>query len=250
MSPLLENKVALVTGAATGLGRTIATHFAAAGAVGCGLDVAAQCPELPVGWLAVRGDVASERDIERALAGIEDAFGRLDIVVANAGIVPPWHATADIDMDEWERVFAVNVRGVAVTIKHASRMMQARGGSIIAMGSLNSRRAHPEQCAYTASKHAVLGIVRSAALDLGRFQIRVNALGPGPVATDALRARVRSRAADGGPEEERALGELAADAALGRLASEDDVASAALFLASDLSAGISGKLLPVDAGMA
>ena len=248
MSRLLDGRIAFVTGAATGLGRTIAQHLATAGAAGCAFDVA-PCNELPPGWEALRGDVADEGDLERAMTSIEATFGRLDIVVANAGIVPPWHETEHLDLDEWDRVFAVNVRGVAVTIKHAARLMKANGGAIVAMGSLNSRRAHARQCAYTASKHAVLGIVRSAALDLGRYGIRVNALGPGPIATDALRDRVRQRAAAGGPAERYAFAELAADTALGRLATEDDVARAAVFLASEASAGITGQLLPVDAGL-
>lgn len=248
MSRLLDGRIAFVTGAATGLGRTIAQRLAAAGAAGCAFDTA-PCPELPAGWEFARGDVTDEDDLERAMTSVEATFGRLDIVIANAGIVPPWQETENLDLDEWDRVFAVNVRGVAATIKHAARLMKANGGAIVAMGSLNSRRAHARQCAYTASKHAVLGIVRSAALDLGRYGIRVNALGPGPVATDALLERIRQRADGGGPDEADALAGLAADAALGRLATEDDVARAALFLASDQSAGISGQLLPVDAGL-
>lgn len=127
--------------------------------------------------------------------------------------------------------------------------MKASGGSIVVMGSLNSRRAHPSQCLYTASKHAVLGVVRSTALDLGRFDIRVNALGPGPIATDALIERINTRAGAGGPAEEQALQEYAAATALGHIASEDDVARATLFLASTQSSGITGQILPVDAGM-
>jgi len=250
MSASLEGRVAFVTGSAAGLGRRIARVLAGAGATGLGLDTADGVEGLPAGWHFQRGDVTDESALSRAVETIRERYGRLDIVVANAGVVPPWSETDAIDLEEWERVFAVNVRGVVATIKHAVPLMRDAGGSIIAMGSLNSRRAHPEQCAYTASKHAVLGIVRATALDLGRFGIRVNALGPGPVATDALRERIRRRAEAGGPNEVEALDGLAADTALGRLATEDDVASAALFLASDLSAGISGQILPVDAGLA
>ena len=250
MSASLEGRVALVTGSAAGLGRRIARMFAEAGASGVGFDIVDGAGALPAGWRFVRGDVTDEAGVAAAYDSIHEEHGRLDVVVANAGVVPPWSETGAIDLEEWDRVFAVNVRGVVATIKHAVPLMRDTGGSIIAMGSLNSRRAHPQQCAYTASKHAVLGIVRSTALDLGRFGIRVNALGPGPVATDALRERVRRRAGAGGPAEGEALAALAADTALGRLATEDDVARAALFLASDLSSGISGQILPVDVGLA
>ena len=249
MKGLLKDKVALVTGAEAGIGRTIVRHLADAGALGLGFDIAAHCPDLPRDWLALQGDVCSEDDVRDAVDAVHQKFGRLDVVVANAGLVPPWHDTETIDLDEWDRVFAVNVRGVAATIKHAVPLMKPTGGSIVVMGSLNSRRAHPAQCLYTASKHAVLGIVRAVALDLGRFDIRVNALGPGPIATDALVDRIKTRAEAGGPAAKEALQQYAAQTALGRIASEDDVARAALFLASAQSSGITGQILPVDAGM-
>lgn len=246
----LDDKIALVTGAATGLGRTIAKHLSHAGVFGLAFDRAPSCHELPQDWIQQQGDVASEDDMASALARIADEFGRLDIVIANAGLVPPWHETENIDLAEWDEAFAVNVKGVAVTIKTSVPLMKATGGSIIAMGSLNSRRAHPRQCLYTATKHAVLGIVRATALDLGRYDIRVNALGPGPVATDALIARLKTRAGEGGPAPDDVLTQFAGDTALGRIVTEDDVARAALFLASDLADGMSGQILPVDAGLA
>ena len=245
----LDGNIALVTGAATGLGRTIARHLADAGVSGLAFDIAEKCRDLPSGWIALRGDVSNEVDMANAVAEISKRFGRLDIVVANAGLVPPWHNTENIDLEEWDRVFEVNVKGVIATIKHAVPLMKASGGSIVAMGSLNSYRAHSKQCLYTASKHAVLGIVRAAALDLGRYGIRVNALGPGPVATDALIGRIRMRAGEGEPPLKEVLEQFAADTALRRMISEDDVARAAVFLAGDGSDGITGQLLPIDAGL-
>ncbi|MGL4242194.1 MAG: SDR family oxidoreductase, partial [Beijerinckiaceae bacterium] len=106
----------------------------------------------------------------------------------------------------------------------------------------------PGQALYTATKHAVLGMARCAALDLGSRGIRVNALGPGPVATEALQARVAARAASGGSPVDNALAEMA-KTPLQRMVTEEDVARAALFLASDLSSGVTGKLVPVDAGL-
>ncbi len=245
---LLAGKVALVTGAAQGLGRAIAEGFAAAGACGLLFDLLAADGSLPAGWRFESGDVGNEDDVARAVARTQEEFGRLDVVVANAGIAPPWCDTDAIDLTEWDRAFAVNARGVMATIKHAVPLMrQCGGGSIIAMGSTNSWIGHPRQAAYTASKHAVLGIVRAAARDLGRFGIRVNALGPGPVATEALLARIRQRAEAGGATVEETVRRYG-DTALGRMATAEDVAGAALFLASELSSGITGHLIPVDAG--
>lgn len=249
MTKTLEGKTALVTGAAQGLGHIIAGHLAEAGANGLAFDMRAEPEEIPTGWISYQGDVSTESDLSGAIDRIRDKFGRLDIVVANAGLVPPWSETEEIDLAEWDRIFAVNVRGVMATIKHAVPLMKESGGSIVAMGSLNSHRAHPRQCLYTASKHAVLGIVRATALDLGRYGIRVNALGPGPIATQALIDRINNRAGTGGPPVEEALGQFASEAALGRMATGDDVAKAAVFLAGDQSSGITGQLFPVDAGL-
>ena len=245
----LRGKAALVTGAANGLGRAISACLAEAGASGIGFDIE-PCEEgLPAGWMEYRGDVVREADLAGAVAEAGDRFGRLDIVVANAGLVPPWQETEHLDFEAWDAVFAVNVKGVAATIKHAVPLMKRAGGTVIVMGSQNSLRTHPKQCLYGATKHAVLGIVRAASQDLGRYGIRVNALGPGPVATDALRGRLETRARQGEPPAAEVLEQFARDTTLGRIASEEDVARAALFLASDLSHGMTGQILPVDGGL-
>jgi NAD(P)-dependent dehydrogenase (short-subunit alcohol dehydrogenase family) len=246
---LLAGKVALVTGGAQGLGRAIAAGFGEAGARGLLFDRLPADDALPTGWSFEGGDVSKEDDVARAVARMREDFGRLDVAVANAGIVPPWRDTDAVDLSEWDRVFAINARGVMAIIKHAVPLMKDRGASIIAIGSTNSWIGHAKQAAYTASKHAVLGIVRATARDVGRFGIRVNALCPGPVATKALLARARERADAGGMTVEETLRSYG-DTPLCRMATAEDVVGAALFLASDLSSGITGHLIPVDAGLA
>ncbi len=245
---MLAGRVALITGGGRGLGAAIARALAQAGALGTVLDV--EVGECPAGWIAVVADVTVEEQVERAVDEAVARFGRLDIVVANAGVVPRWSDVATLDLDALDRTLAVNVRGVAITLKAGARALKAAGGgSIVVTASMNSWHPAPAQSAYTASKHAVLGLMRVAALDLGADGIRVNAIAPGPVATDALRERLAHRAAEGGLAVDDALREAARSTALGRMVTDDEVANAALFLASDLSSGITGVLLPVDGGI-
>jgi NAD(P)-dependent dehydrogenase (short-subunit alcohol dehydrogenase family) len=242
---LLEGRRAVVTGGASGLGLAIARRFAEEGATGYVLDLpGALGGERPDGWAALPVDVGDETSVAKAF----EAVGSCDVVVAAAGIVPSWAPTAGVDLATWDEVFSVNARGVMATIKHAAPALRD-GGAIVAMGSLNSWRGDPNIAAYVGSKHAVLGIVRSAALDLGARGIRVNALAPGPIATEALLARMRRRELERGIAVDDALATAASQTALRRIATVDEVANAALFLASDLSSGITGHLLPVDAGM-
>lgn len=243
---MLAGRRALVTGGANGLGAGIVRRLAAAGADGVVLDLpGALQADLPASWTGIGVDLRDDAATADAFA----AIGELDVVVGSAGIVPGWAGIADLDLDAWDEVFRVNVRGVISTIRHAQRRMP-RGGAIVAVGSLNSWRGDRNLTSYVASKHAVLGIVRSAALDLGPRGIRVNAVAPGPVATEALLARVASREAELGIGAETALSMMAGQTALRRIATVEDVAEATLFLASDMAAGITGQLLPVDCGIA
>lgn len=246
---LLRARNAIITGGARGLGAAVGQLFAEAGARVAVLDLpeALMAAGTYQGNLALPCDVTEEVQVAATVADAVRQFRHIDVVVANAGLVPPWRAADAIELTEWDRVFAVNVRGVALTVKHAAPHMVA-GGSIIAMGSIMSETGAAGQMLYAATKHAVLGIVRAAAHDLGPRGIRVNALGPGPIATDALLERVASRAAAGGPAMDTALAAFA-KTPLHRMATPQDVARAALFLASNLSSGITGKLVPVDAGL-
>ncbi len=151
-------------------------------------------------------------------------------------------------MAEWDRVMAINVRGVIDVIRCAAPVLED-GSAITVIASLNSWKGDPRIAAYVASKHAVLGIVRSAALDLGPRGIRVNAVAPGPIATEALLSRMAARQGLTNLTVEQALATAAGDTALGRMATTTDVANAIVFLTSDLAAGITGHLLPVDSGV-
>jgi NAD(P)-dependent dehydrogenase (short-subunit alcohol dehydrogenase family) len=247
---LLQGRRAVVTGASRGLGRAIADRFANEGAEVWIVDLPAALDpaQRAAGTLGV--DLA-DPGAEAALAAFAATLGPVDAVVANAGVVPPWRGVSALERAEWDRVFAVNVWGAAVTLKAFADGLAASGrGAAVLMASINGLRGHPDQIVYTATKHAVIGLMRAAALDLGRRGVRVNALAPGPVATAALRGRVDARAAEGGPPLDEALAAFAAQTALGRMATEEDVAAAAVLLVSDLAAGVTGTVLPVECGLA
>lgn len=244
----LKNKKVLVTGASNGLGLKIAKKFADAGSVGFGFDLKKNNFDIKE-WSFSKVDISDEKEVLRGFKKIKNVLGSIDIVVANAGIVPKWRSIDSIDNDEWEKVFNVNVKGVALTIKHAVDLMKSSGGSIIIMGSINSLFGHSGQSLYTATKHALLGIVKCASVDLGNYNIRVNAIGPGPVATSALIERVKTREKKGGESFEKALEKFANNTALGKMVTEEDVANTAIYLGSKLSESITGHLIPVANGL-
>ena len=246
----IEGRKAVITGGSRGLGRAIAERLARSGASVVVVDLPGALDALPRGWDAEAIDLASAT-AQRELQALAQRLGRVDIVVANAGIVPPWRGLDELDAEEWQHVMRVNVWGVAATLGAFVPALEASGhGSAILMSSLNGYRAHPRQPLYSASKHAVIGLMRAAALDLGPRGIRVNALAPGPIATEALVGRVAMRHATGGPAPDAAFATLAAESALGRIATAEDVANAAHFLASEASTGMTGVVFPIDAGLA
>lgn len=248
----LNERRAVITGGASGLGLAIARKLASLGARISIIDLAPALnrADLPAEWQTHALDLGADDSLERQTV-IAAGLGTVDVVVANAGVVPPWRRVTELDGVEWQSVMAINTWGVASTLgAFAGALGASDHGSAIVMASINGYRAHPAQVLYTASKHAAIGIMRAAASDLGRQGTRVNALAPGPVATEALLARIRRRAASGGPEPQEALAAMADETALGRMVTEDDVASAAAWLASDASAGTTGVVLPIEAGLA
>jgi len=244
----VDNKRVLVSGSSQGLGRKIVEKFSENNSIGFGFDLQESNKDLK-GWEFLQVNVSDEQEIINGFKQIKKKLGKLEVVIANAGIVPPWKTINDIDNDEWEKVFNVNVKGVALTIKHSVELMKSSGGSIIVMGSINSLLGHSGQSLYTASKHALLGIVKCAAIDLGKYNIRVNAIGPGPIATEALLKRLKSREDNKGMNVRSALDGFANNTALGRMPTEDDVANTALYLSSNLSSSITGQIIPVCSGL-
>jgi NAD(P)-dependent dehydrogenase (short-subunit alcohol dehydrogenase family) len=244
----LDDRTALVTGGASGIGRAVVDALADAGARGAVIDVRDPLAPLPAGWEARQADVRDDAALREAIAAAAGALGGLDVLVGAAGIVPPWRGLTGFDAAEFDDVLRLNALGIAATIAHAIPTLR-HGAAIVAVASLNAWRGDANIPAYAASKHAVLGIVRSAAMELGARGIRVNAVGPGPVATDALLSRMATRERERGVPVADALRLAAEGTSLGRMATVQEVAGAVLFLASDQSSGITGHMIPVDCGI-
>ncbi|KAG0485952.1 hypothetical protein HPP92_009832 [Vanilla planifolia] len=247
----LEGKVAIITGGARGIGEAAARLFSAQGAIvviadvqdALGRSVAASLPR-PATF--VHCDVRDEAQVATAVAHAVEAHGRLDVLFSNAGVIGPLlSGFLDMDLTALDDVLAVNVRGAAAAIKHAGREMAraGRGGSIVCTASVAAIQGGMAPAGYTAAKHGLLGLAKAAAAELGEAGVRVNCVSPFGVAT-------RLSCAEGllGPEE---LEKFTSEAAYlkGAVLNVRDVAEAALFLASDDSAFITGHNLVVDGGV-
>jgi NAD(P)-dependent dehydrogenase (short-subunit alcohol dehydrogenase family) len=245
----LQNKVALITGAAVGIGAEIAKRFAAEGArvvIGDVNAVEARTTSESIrrsggSARSVLLDVTKEKSWKEALDGIRIAEGRLDVLVNNAGITKRIPIT-EMPLEDFERIMAVNVRGVFLGIKHALPFMkQHGGGSIVNISSICGLVGHKlTNETYTTSKGAVTLLTKSVAVRHARDNIRCNSIHPGTVDTPMVQALFTD------PEKKR---ERLDEVPLGRLATAQDVANAALFLASDEAGFITGAALPVDGGL-
>lgn len=244
-------EVALVTGGAGGMGRAISTAFAAAGAkvVVADVDDVGGAETIRLAEAAggeavyVWCDVSSAAAVEAAVGVAVDRFGGLHCAVNAAAIENETLPLADCDDEVFDRMQAVNVRGVFLSMKYELRAMLAAGtrGAIVNIASTNSVRPQPNQPAYTTSKHAVLGMTRSAAIDYAAHGIRINAILPGSIDTPMLRNAMERR----GRVESEVVSRLSL---IGRFGRPDEIAQAALWLCSDGASFTMGHALAVDAG--
>ena len=247
----LNGKVVIVTGGGAGIGKSIARAFADDG---CKVVVAGRRKEPiervanAVSGLAVQTDVSKEAGVAALINSCKAAYGRLDVLVNNAAVVGPTVGVADEDAATWDETFAINVRGVALCIKHATPLLRETRGAIVNISSIAGIQANPRRSAYAASKHAVLGLTQAAAFELGPDGVRVNAVCPGGVDTEMFRELLPLRAGSEGMSIEQLVERAGAGNALGRLASPEEVAQTTLFLASAAAGAITGQHLVVDAG--
>ena len=240
----LDNKVAVITGAASGMGRATAIRFAGEGAAVVvadlnqdgGESVVRECRENGGRAVFQRADVAAEPDVQALIARAVSEFGRLDITFNNAGFVGALGALEQLGVDAWDRTHAVLLRGVFLGIKHSiPEMRKGGGGSIISTASIAGMRGGFGPTPYSAAKAGVINLTYCAALELGKDRIRVNCICPGGINTPI-----------GGPTGSFGEEFLARAQPIPRAGQPDDIANMALFLASDESQFVSGAAMVVD----
>ncbi|WP_309732431.1 SDR family oxidoreductase [Chamaesiphon sp. OTE_75_metabat_556] len=246
---ILKNKVALVTGGTSGIGKATALAFGAAGAkvVFSGRreaegeatatlirDAGAEC-------LFVRSDVSIEADVQALVEKTIATYGRLDCAFNNAGIEPPTKPLHEQSIEDFDKVMSINVRGLFLCMKYEIQQMLSQGsGAIVNTSSVGGLFGFPSFAPYVASKHAVMGLTRSAALDYAKQGIRINAVNPGPIETEM---------------NDRILEKMGATVdifdsivPMGRMGQAEEIAQAVVFLCSDAASYITGQPLVVDGG--
>lgn len=249
--PVLADKVAIVTGAAMGMGEATARLFAAAGAHVAVADFNEEKGRAVVESIVADGgsaffvkvDISDSAQVEAMVAATVERFGRLDVAVNNAALTPDNAPVVDFDEAYWDRLMAVDLKGTALCLKYELRQLVAQGdgGSIVDISSVSGFRPQPNNIAYVAAKHGVVGMTKVAALEYGAQNIRVNSVAPGAIDTPMLRGALDQV----GTTAEEFAPQLSL---LGRFGQSNEIAEASLWLASDQASYVTGTTLHVDAG--
>jgi len=256
---LLENSVAVVTGAGRAIGREIALHLAAEGAdvvlaarsVGAMEEAAAKIRDTGRRALVVSMDLADPSSVAAGAMRALDEFGRVDVLVNNSGVGGPSKPLWEIEPAEWEDTFRVNVTGTYLACRaFLPSMIEAGHGAVVVIGSMTGKRPLVNRTPYAASKMALVGLVRTLATEVGPSGVRVNLISPGAVEGERLDWVLEQQAAARGVSVEAARADFSSASPLHRLVTAQDVARATAFLASPQAAAITGEDLNVSAGLA
>jgi 3-hydroxybutyrate dehydrogenase len=253
----MQGQVAVVTGAASGLGRAIAMRYAAEGAAVVVADLDAQAGRAVVEsieraggrGLAVAMDVTDETAVDRGVAATMAAFGRIDVMVSNAGIQIV-HPVEEFSFTEWRRMMSIHVDGAFLVTKASLPHMYAQGrGSLIYMGSVHSKLASPLKAPYVAAKHALIGLARTVAKEGGKRGVRANVICPGFVRTPLVEKQIPEQAAAFGISEQDVIQKIMLkDTVDGEFTSLDDVAEVAVLFAAFPTNALTGQSLIVSHG--
>lgn len=250
---LLQGKIAIITGASSGIGRASALMFAEEGAKVVLADIQDEPGEQMARQIRANGgdalyihtDVTKETEARYLIEAAVETYRRIDVLFNNAGIAV-FKAAADTTEEEWDRVLAVNLKGVWLCAKHAIRQMQRQGGGVIInTASVHSQATAVKIAAYAASKGGVLQLTKSMALDYAKDNIRVNCIFPGSIETPLMRSNLRAV----NPNEDEEYQRAVAHEPLGRIGQPEEIAKGAVFLASDYASFVTGAPLIVDGGL-
>lgn len=245
----IKNKVAFITGAANGMGLATAKAFAEAGSIAILADInepaaqtqAEQITHQGYKAFAVHCDVADEENVAAIIKNIVEKFGRIDYAFNNAGVQSSAAEIADVSNEEYDRILNINLKGVWNCMKYELQQMRKQGGgAIVNNSSMGGLVGLPGRAAYHASKHGVLGMTKSVALEYATKGIRVNAICPGIIATPMVEDMLK--------KEPKAMEELMKVVPMQRLGKPEEIASVVLFLCSNAASYIIGQAIPVDGG--
>jgi len=249
--PLLEDKVAIITGAAKGMGEATAKLFAEAKAKvivadlddDLGQKVADEINAAGNTATYVHTNISDSKQVQALIKSTVDTYGKLDVAINNAALMPDNAPVTEFDEDYWDKLIAVDLKGTALCLKYELQQMikQGNGGSIVNISSVSGFRPQPNNLIYVAAKHGVRGMTKVAALENGKYNIRVNSLAPGAIDTPMLHDSLKLTGQD--PKElTNTLSEL------GRFGDPREIAQGSLYLASDMASYVTGTTLAVDAG--
>ena len=250
MAELTKGKVALVTGAGSGIGRAAAQIFAREGAKVAAADVNQASAEETVGLIRAAGgeafglqaDVSKAAEVEAMVAAVVETYGRLDCAFNNAGIEGALASTADYTEADWAPVIAVNLAGVWLCMKYEiPRMLETGGGAIVNTSSAAGLLGAPRMPAYVASKHGVVGLTKTAALEYAKSGVRVNAVCPGVIDTSMV-GRLKER-------RPRMFEKIVRGEPIGRIGRPEEIAETAVWLCSDAASFVTGHAMSVDGGI-
>ena len=246
--PLAPDTRVIVTGGASGIGRAMANAFAAAGArlwvIDPQIEALDGCPE---DWGRSPIDASDERALRQVFAGIDERWGGVDVLCANAGIAGPTAPVEEVVLEDWQRCVAVNLEGAFLAAKHTIPLMKRTGaGAIMLTSSTAGLHGYPNRAPYAAAKWGVIGLMKTLAMELGPFGIRVNALCPGAVEGPRMEGVILREAAAKGMSVEDVIAGYAAGTSMRQWITADDVAQMALFLASPEARLVSGQAIAID----
>ncbi|MCA0856913.1 SDR family oxidoreductase [Phaeobacter italicus] len=238
----------LITAGGSGIGRAMAEGFAAAGHQVWVTDVNADSlSDLPAGWQASVVDAADEDSVAALFAEVREQWGGLDVLCANAGIAGPTALIEDIALEDWRKCVSVNLEGCFLAAKYAAPLMKAaRAGSIIVTSSTAGQYGYPNRAPYASAKWAVIGLMKTLAMELGPYGVRANAICPGAVEGPRMEGVLEREAAAKGMSRDQVYEGYASGTSMRSFVEARDIANMAVFLGSDAARLVSGQVIAVD----